>query len=278
MDGLSIKELRVRDYRSARRLRLPFYDLTITVGKNGTGKSNLYRSLMLLAAAANGDFAKVLAAEGGMPSALWAGRRMKGSVRMALGITLDDWTYDIECGLPAPAEAALPFDPMVRSEVVGLRRHGKTPATVMERRGPSIMLRGRDGQQTHLPLHVLPTETALSAIRDPERFPELLAIADVIRGWRFYHQFRTDTFSPLRQPQVGVCTPTMSSDGTDVAAVLQSVITIGDGFGIADTDEAGHAFQYEAGHLFQSEAGRRSDLMSATGVALLQIGLNDVSR
>jgi hypothetical protein len=46
----------------------------------------------------------------------------------------------------------------------------------------------------------------------------------------------------------------------------------------ADTDEAGHAFQYEAGHLFQSEAGRRSDLMSATGVALLQIGLNDVSR
>jgi hypothetical protein len=47
---------------------------------------------------------------------------------------------------------------------------------------------------------------------------------------------------------------------------------------LADTDEAGHAFQYEAGHLFQSEAGRRSDLMSATGVALLQIGLNDVSR
>jgi len=40
---------------------------------------------------------------------------------------------------------------------------------------------------------------------------------------------------------------------------------------IADTDEAGHAFQNEAGHLFQSEAGRRSDLMSATGVAAPQI-------
>ena len=32
----------------------------------------------------------------------------------------------------------------------------------------------------------------------------------------------------------------------------------------ADSDEAGHAFQYEAGHLFRSEAGRGSDLMSAT--------------
>jgi len=40
---------------------------------------------------------------------------------------------------------------------------------------------------------------------------------------------------------------------------------------LADTDEAGHAFQNEAGHLFQSEAGRRSDLMSATGVAAPQI-------
>lgn len=46
----------------------------------------------------------------------------------------------------------------------------------------------------------------------------------------------------------------------------------------ADSDEAGHAFQYEAGHLFRSEAGQRSDLMSATGVALAQIDLNDVSR
>ena len=45
---------------------------------------------------------------------------------------------------------------------------------------------------------------------------------------------------------------------------------------IADSDEAGHAFQYEAGHLFRSEAGQRSDLMSATGVVLLQIDLDDV--
>jgi hypothetical protein len=33
---------------------------------------------------------------------------------------------------------------------------------------------------------------------------------------------------------------------------------------IADSDEAGHAFQSEAGHLFRSDAGRGSDLMSAT--------------
>ena len=32
----------------------------------------------------------------------------------------------------------------------------------------------------------------------------------------------------------------------------------------ADSDEAGHAFQFEAGHPFRFEAGQRSDLKSAT--------------
>ena len=45
----------------------------------------------------------------------------------------------------------------------------------------------------------------------------------------------------------------------------------------ADSDEAGHAFQYEAGHLFRSEAGQRSDLMSAAGGLLPRIEVDDVS-
>jgi hypothetical protein len=45
----------------------------------------------------------------------------------------------------------------------------------------------------------------------------------------------------------------------------------------ADTDEAGHAFQFEAGHLYRSEAGHRSDLMSATGGLLPRIEVDDVS-
>ena len=44
----------------------------------------------------------------------------------------------------------------------------------------------------------------------------------------------------------------------------------------ADTDEAGHAFQFEVGHLFRSEAGHRSDLMSATGGLLPRIEVDDV--
>ncbi len=39
----------------------------------------------------------------------------------------------------------------------------------------------------------------------------------------------------------------------------------------ADSDEAGHAFQFEAGHLFRSEAGHHSDLKPATQRSLPRI-------
>lgn len=42
-------------YRSLRGLTLPLGALTLVCGANGSGKSNLYRSLALIAAAARGD-------------------------------------------------------------------------------------------------------------------------------------------------------------------------------------------------------------------------------
>jgi predicted ATPase len=232
-----IKELRVRDHRSIRRLRLPITDLTTIVGENGAGKRNLYKSLMLLAGCAHGDFAKVLAAEGGMPSAVWAGRRPKGSVRMTFGITLDQWAYDIECGLPAPGQAALRYDPIIKSEVLGLVRPGRTAVAMLQRRGPSTTLRDQSGRPVEYPLQLLWPETALSSIQAPRQFPELSTVVNAFRGWRFYHHFRTDPQSPIRMPQVGVCTPTMSSDGSDLAAALQSVIHISDGYEIHEAVE-----------------------------------------
>jgi predicted ATPase len=46
--------------------------------------------------------------------------------------------------------------------------------------------------------------------------------------WRFYHHFRTDRDSPLRRPQIGVRTPVLSHDGSDLVAALQTVIEVGD--------------------------------------------------
>ena len=72
---MHIREINVVGYRSLRAIRFPVGALTVFVGANGVGKTNLYRALQLLQAAAAGTLARELASEGGMESALWAGKR-----------------------------------------------------------------------------------------------------------------------------------------------------------------------------------------------------------
>lgn len=69
---LAVRDVSVSGYRSLRRISVPVDDLSVFVGGNGTGKTNLYRALELLQAAARGTLTRDLAAEGGMDSALWA--------------------------------------------------------------------------------------------------------------------------------------------------------------------------------------------------------------
>ena len=49
---MHISEISVSGYRSLRALRFPVGSLTVFVGANGVGKTNLYRALQLLQAAA----------------------------------------------------------------------------------------------------------------------------------------------------------------------------------------------------------------------------------
>jgi predicted ATPase len=78
------------------------------------------------------------------------------------------------------------------------------------------------------------SESVLSGLREPHRFPQISALRQEILGWRFYHSFRTDIDSPLRQPQTGVRTPVLNHDGSDLAPALQTIIEIGDGPALAE--------------------------------------------
>ena len=65
--------LAVANYRSIRKMVLPLGGLNLITGANGSGKSNLYRALRLLAGTARGGLIATLAREGGLESTLWAG-------------------------------------------------------------------------------------------------------------------------------------------------------------------------------------------------------------
>ncbi|WP_029075442.1 AAA family ATPase [Kaistia adipata] len=214
-------------YRSIRRIKLPVEELTVLVGKNGVGKTNLYRALELLAAAARGTITREIAEEGGFESVLWAGPRTKGPVRLKLGAEFGDYEYSIEIGLPAPIdEAALTAtEPMVKAEELVQRSRGKA-VTLLKRQGPSAWLRDEDGRRQSYEEALVPSETALSGFRDQGRFTELDLVRRALLDWRFYHDFRTDKASPIRQPALAITTPTLASNGYDLAAALATVIEI----------------------------------------------------
>lgn len=72
-------------------------------------------------------------------------------------------------------------------------------------------------------------ESVLAQLREPHCYPELSALREEVCGWRFYHAFRTDEDSAVRSPRVSVRTPVLSSDGSDLAAALQTIGEMGNG-------------------------------------------------
>src|ERR1700761_3153836 len=105
--ALILRDVHVNGYRSLREIRFPVERLSVFVGANGVGKTNLYRALELLQAAASGTLAHALAAEGGMELAMWAGeRRRHEQARIALKagfaaapIGGTDYSYDVAAGV-----------------------------------------------------------------------------------------------------------------------------------------------------------------------------------
>jgi predicted ATPase len=244
--ALRIKEIALAGYRSLHSIRFPVGQLTVFVGANGVGKTNLYRALQLVQSAAAGSLARELASEGGMESALWAGKRAANKparIKLQVGIGTDRedrngrhqfdysvelgvvYSYEIEVGIRAPSTAAFPLEPQVKEERL-VDRGGRRPITLLERRGPHATAIDNEGHKQTIEPPLLPTETALGSLQDPGRFGDVDLVRRTMLDWRFYHDFRTDRLSPLRQPCLAVTTPTLASDGSDLAAVFATLAHI----------------------------------------------------
>jgi predicted ATPase len=245
-----IDTLAVANYRSLRSLVVPLARLNVVTGPNGSGKSNLYRALRLLAETARGRLVPWLAREGGLPSTLWAGpeqiaasvrrgehpvqgTRRKEPVHLRLGFAGNDFGYAIDLGLPVPTPSAFTLDPVIKRECIWAGPMLRPSTLLVDRRGPIVRIRRDTGELEIVTDRLHTFDSMMGELGDPRNAPEVLAMRERIRSWRFYDHFRTDAESPARIPQIGTHTPVLGNDGADLGAALQTIREIGDGNALA---------------------------------------------
>lgn len=242
---MTLSAVEIIGYRSVRKIRFPVRQLTVLVGGNGVGKTNLYRSLELLQAAARGTLAQEIAAEGGLSSIFWAGgknlspdgsfepmyradgyRKHEGnSLRLSASFAdLGDGSFDPDYALevsfaPSKGVAAFPNEAQVKSESLEWRQRGKA-VNLMERKGGAAWARDPAGRRELANDDLLSSETALAALSGRS---EIALVRDSLLGWRFFHNFRTDAESALRRPSRAVTSPLLAADGSNLGAVFATL-------------------------------------------------------
>ena len=240
--------LAVNNYRSLLNLTVPLGQLNVITGANGSGKSNLYRALRLLAETAQGGVVNALAREGGLSSTFWAGpetitqamrsgampvqgTRRKEVLRLRLGFVMEDLGYAISLGLPKPSSSAFMLDPEIKREVIWAGSVCR-PATLLVDRDASLV-KVRSNKKWEVTFQHMDSFASLfDQAANLSVAPEVFYLREAIRSWRFYDHFRTDPDAPARKPQLGTRTPVLHHDGRDLAAALQTILEIGDRMGL----------------------------------------------
>ncbi|GAA2565714.1 AAA family ATPase [Microbacterium binotii] len=218
-----LQTIAVSGYRSLRDVVVPLGGLTVVTGANGTGKSNLYRALRLLAGAATGGMVDAVAREGGLSSLLWAGPEHGGGqgtvrrnpVAVRLGFASDELGYLVDLGLPqTDGRSLFSRDPEIKREQVFAGAVAKPSTLLIDRRRSAT--RVREDAWIALDQSLAPFESILVDLADGDTGPELLALRRTLAGWRFYDHFRVDAEAPARSPQVGTRTRALSHGGAEV--------------------------------------------------------------
>src|SRR5438477_286651 len=109
------------------------------------------------------------------------------------------------------------LQPQVQRECIWHGPVYRQASALVDRRNNFVWLATtRDEEPVMLTQHLSDTDSMLASVADPQRAPEMLAVRESVRGWRFYDHFRTDSDSPARAAQIGTFTAVLHHDGSNL--------------------------------------------------------------
>ena len=236
-----LRSIAIENYRSIISLKAELNFVNVITGANGTGKSNLYKSLKLLTDIAKGNIINSIANQGGLNSCFWAGpekisRRMereevliqgtksKNKKQLKLGFSSDEFSYSMTLGLPPASKMTFfKLDPEIKEEFIWLGDTYRRASLLTERK--STILKVRDNKKWRtIDTNLEATKSILNHMNKLGTSPEILAIRDNILDWRFYDSFRTDESAPSRSVKIGSEALILNSNGSNLASALQTIL------------------------------------------------------
>ncbi len=217
-----IKQLKIRGYKSLKKLDLELGPLTALIGPNAGGKTNLLDFFAFLSEAVNEKMQKAVPDRGGFQSLVFAG----GADRIS---------WDLEFG----PVGTLPFEESgirYKVELKGIRHMHTIESEeitkdsmplVTARKGKATFRRmshkALENLDTTPEMNLMDSELSIAQVRDPQAYPTLDRVRTYIASWTTYGNFDTGINSSIRQAQFAGPDNRLLPDGSNLTTVLYSL-------------------------------------------------------
>ncbi|KPA13139.1 recombination protein RecF [Candidatus Magnetomorum sp. HK-1] len=226
---MKIKQLKIENFRSLRKVCWMPGDINIIIGSNGTGKSNLLYFLELISISARGKLARCIQSSGGMGAIVWDGS--ESFIKFSMDISYESETKIQQHYTLKLNRLGMGSLYHIGKEILSIPHNSKisnkTPLKFIERSAKKGIIYDENGESLEIPEdYVLEEESLLSIAAGPfigNRF--IPTFQKSLATIAIYHDFQTNMNALVRQPSIARTEKCIDSDGQNLIPVLHTLYT-----------------------------------------------------
>ncbi len=225
-----ISSLEIEGFRSFKKAIWEPSRLSVIIGANGTGKSNLLRFLGLISMTAEGGLADAVQRSGGMSAITWNGKT--SNIKFALRVIPKDIYHEPDYYKVELSRLGMGSSYRINYEIIANHARVATgevqnPFKYLERTPHHAVVFDEDEHGLVAPEESIPEdETLLSTLAGPfvnnRRIP---TFRQQLIGITMYHELDVSRQAAMRQPVVARAEPRVNYDASNLISVIHTLYT-----------------------------------------------------